>query len=92
MVYKGWENNSISEEVIMVKCGKCGHKTILATGMVGEFTPDSEPYESDKIEKIDEDICIDTEVLIGIHWCEKCEEVHSIWIEEPRIEDKEEVR
>ncbi|KKM12602.1 hypothetical protein LCGC14_1720010 [marine sediment metagenome] len=66
----------------MVKCKKCGHRTVLATGYANSFNPDEEPYENGMIEDPEqEEIC--TEVIVGIHYCEKCDEVSDAWIESP---------
>lgn len=66
----------------MVKCKKCGHKTVLAMHTIGSFGPDQEPYEDGVIE--DAEACeIFAEVSIGIHYCEKCCKINDVWIEDP---------
>jgi hypothetical protein len=63
-------------------CPKCGHKTVLASAIVSDFFPDDEPY-SDGMEERTEQESINTEVNVGIHYCEKCDELVDAWIEEP---------
>uniref|UniRef100_A0A6M3LNT1 Uncharacterized protein n=1 Tax=viral metagenome TaxID=1070528 RepID=A0A6M3LNT1_9ZZZZ len=67
----------------MVKCKKCGHKTVLATGYVESFNPDEEPYENNILEDAEQEE-IQAEVVVGIHYCEKCDEINDAWIESPQ--------
>lgn len=61
-------------------CSK-GHKVILATAIINEIEPDSEPFEAEVEEKID---IIETEITVGVHYCPECREVFDAWIEYPR--------
>ena len=73
----------------IVKCRICEHKTILALGFVEGFVPDQEPYEVDKIESCGRDEIVPIEgVEIGIYWCEKCEKISDLWIEQPERAEK----
>ena len=74
----------------MSPCKKCGHKTVLATSLITYFTPDAEPYESGAHtlpETMEEGEEIYAHVMVGIHWCEKCEEISDAWIEDPQQEE-----
>ena len=73
------------EITAIVPCKKCGHKTVLATSLVTYFDPDQEPYESGVFEKAELET-IYMHVMVGIHYCEKCEELNDVWIEEPQLE------
>lgn len=70
----------------MVRCKKCGSKTVLASGSVEIFTPDAEPYENG-IEEDAETEEIWTYVDVGIHYCEKCGKINDTWIESPRDDE-----
>jgi len=69
----------------MVPCKKCGHKTVSAMATINYFEPDQEPYEAGIFEEAETEEIV-TDVSIGIHYCEKCNEINDIWIEDPRIE------
>lgn len=70
----------------IVECQRCGYKTILATGFVEGFVPDQEPYESGKVETcgLDEIVTVEN-VDIHIYWCERCEKIDTVWIDNPRL-------
>lgn len=56
-----------------MKCIKCGNKTILASGTINEFYPDSEPYEAGKVEDCGfEEIITDKRIQLSIDWCPSC--------------------
>jgi hypothetical protein len=58
---------------------KCKSKMVLAHGYVYDISPDQEPYESGKLEKIDLDI--EDNIEVCLHICLKCEKIIDIWID-----------
>ena len=67
----------------MVRCKRCGNKTILATGNINEFIPDKEPFESGKTEGCGfEEINLNDPIYINIQWCPRCCELNGVSIKE----------
>ena len=61
-------------------CPVCNNKTLLGRAYIEYIVPDQEPYESDKIEDIDEITGIG--IPLDIHWCEACQKALDIEIDE----------
>ena len=62
---------------MVIPCENCGHKTILASGTVTEFTADQEPYENGIIEECDFcEIFSGHIVYVNIHYCPVCHHIN----------------
>jgi hypothetical protein len=61
-------------------CPKCGNKVLLGMTYIEYILPDQEPYESDKIENIDE--IYDINIPVDVHWCENCQKLVDVEIDE----------
>ena len=59
----------------MIPCKKCGNKLLLGSACISTIIPDQEPYEADELEEMDE---IDINILLDVHYCEKCIIIHDI--------------
>lgn len=62
-----------------MSCIKCGYKLMLAKTWITEIEPDSEPYEADIEEDVDD---IELNVCFDLYYCPKCEIIHDIWDDE----------
>ncbi|HAH37779.1 MAG TPA: hypothetical protein DCL81_15095 [Algoriphagus sp.] len=60
-----------------VECKKCKSKMVLVSGAI-RFDADEEPYESG--ERLQMNLELDK--WMHGHWCEKCEKMREIWLDE----------
>ena len=72
----------------MILCPVCNSKVLLGRCYIEYIVPDQEPYESDKIEDVEEITGIG--IPLDIHWCENCQKALDIEPDESCLVDVKE--